>query len=293
MAGPNAKDDQGAHRDSMDKNGNRSCSPRIVHVRQADAKANLLKFMISTPPILDFQVFEQETARLGAEGLHLWRIRAACREANGPMATGPELERDWSVLSEEERARALRLRNPRRRHGYIRIHAELRRILGLYLQNSPDTLRFRLGPNGKPELDARHCAGDLSVIEFNLTNCGPIALLAISHELPVGLDCERVHTRTDLMSVSRRMFDPKTAQTISEMEEPSRTMEFFRHWTALEAAVKCHGGGLFNQCAGEPQHLQVLHCIPETGYIAAVARSSLPPAGDWRTFDLAMGRTDG
>lgn len=249
--------------------------------------------MTSIPPIPDFQVFEQETALVGAEELHLWRIRAACRETNGPMATGPELERDWNVLSEEERARALRFRNPRHRHGYIRIHAELRRILGLYLENSPDTLRFSLGPNGKPELDARHCAGDLSVIEFNLTTCGPMALLAISRELPVGVDCEQMQAQIDFMSVSRRMFDPKAARTISEMEEPSRTMEFFRHWTALEAAVKCEGGGLFNQGAGQPQPLQVLHCIPETGYIAAVARSSLPPVNDWRTFDLGMRWADG
>jgi 4'-phosphopantetheinyl transferase len=209
------------------------------------------------------------------------------------MASEPELERDWRILSNEERARALRLRNPRHRHGYIRIHAELRRILGLYLEKSPDTLRFHLGPNGKPELDARHRAADLSVIEFNLTTCGPMALLAISHELPVGLDCERPHTRTDLMSLSRRMFDPKTARTIGEMEEPSRTLEFFRHWTALEAAVKCEGGGLFNQGAGQSQNLQVLHCIPETGYIAAVARSGLPPVNDWQTFELGMRRADG
>jgi 4'-phosphopantetheinyl transferase len=30
----------------------------------------------------------------------------------------------------------------------------------------------------------------------------------------------------------------------------------------------------------------VLHCIPEAGYIAAIARETLPPVSDWSTFDL-------
>lgn len=221
---------------------------------------------------------------LGPGDLHLWRIQTQADEA----ATSAL----WPVLAADEQARALRLATATLRARYIRAHAGLRRILGLYLDRAPGDLAFIQGPQGKPALAGTADSPAPPVrLEYNLTGSGDLALVAVSLNVPVGVDCEQIRPCRELLGVAQRMFSPELAQALAETPEPERLDAFYTAWTALEAEVKADGRGLFRprdrSAVAAPQPLSVTHFRPLPGFIAAVARHDLPPVEEWGAHHLA------
>src|SRR5580700_2071421 len=122
------------------------------------------------------------------------------------------------LLCVEERARAERILDERKRALWARSRGVLRALLGRYLNADPRELRFELGPHGKPALALRGQARQIPVLRFNLSHAGALMLLAVTAEREVGVDVEHAHERY--------------------------SAEFLRAWTMREAAVKCLGTGL-------------------------------------------------
>ncbi len=210
--------------------------------------------------------------------LHLWRIRADDR--------GMDLDRCLPRLGVRQRERALRMRHAPYRERYIRAQAGLRTILGRYLDSAPGSLEFQYGPVGKPYLHA-----DGRSLAFNLSTTGDLALVGLrlgagpSEE--IGVDCEWVRPRADILAVAERMFAPAVVAALRATPESERLARFYRDWTALEADTKCDGRGLFRPRPDGGIRPMIRHCIPETGYIAAIASASLPPLSTWRNHDLS------
>ncbi len=120
-----------------------------------------------------------------------------------------------------------------------------------------------------------------------MTTSDDMTLVAVSSGYPVGIDCERIRPRADLLPIARRMFPQAEAERIVSAPEERRLELFYRSWTALEADVKADGRGLSRRrSASSVAALDIAHCVPETGFIAAVARASLPPVHRWRTLQL-------
>ncbi|EGV28651.1 4'-phosphopantetheinyl transferase [Thiorhodococcus drewsii AZ1] len=214
---------------------------------------------------------------LAANAIHLWRIRAD--------ETGMDLNTCLRLLGERQRARAERMRHQPYRERYIRAQAGLRLILGRYLDTDPGSIRFGHGPAGKPFVDSSG-----HPIAFNLTTTGDLALVAVGAgngpDSEIGVDCEWIHPRNDIQAIARRMFSPEVAESLAQLPEAERLERFYRNWTALEADAKCDGRGLFRPRAPDAVAPQVLNCIPEPGYVAAVARARLPAVEQWLAFDL-------
>lgn len=217
---------------------------------------------------------------LGPADLHLWRIRIAAADGSDPNLL--------RLLGADEQARVQRLASATLRARYVRAHADLRRILGLYLGLPPAEIAFAQAANGKPALAA--CQNPAR-LEFNLTGSGDLALLAISLEVPVGVDCEQIRPRRELLGVARRMFSLEVAQALAEAPESERLDAFHTAWTALEAEVKADGRGLFRPrdpgSPGAGEVLGIAHFRPLPGYLAAVARQDLPPVEQWSIHHLA------
>jgi 4'-phosphopantetheinyl transferase len=242
--------------------------------------------------LLDFQPWDPGLGPpdLAAEGLHLWRIRSGTDGAD-PAALGP-------LLSPAAQDRAGRLYGQALRDRYVRAHGELRQILGLYLHRSPQDLVFTALTHGKPAL----LAADVHPAwpQFNLTGSGDLALVAVSAGHPVGVDCEQVRHRTGLDGIARRMFPPDVAEALAAIPEPQRLDAFYTAWTAMEAQVKADGGGLFRPRDPAAPPLTTAHCLPQPGYLAALARHRLPPPGLWGAFEWSgpicrvtgLGQTD-
>jgi 4'-phosphopantetheinyl transferase len=124
-------------------------------------------------------------------------------------------------------------------------------------------------------------------LEFNLTTSGELALLAVSQSQPVGVDCERVRERRNLDAIARRMLTPGERSRIAAAAPHERLERFHLAWTALEAGVKEDGRGLSRRGERTARGaLQIAHCVPEPGFIAAVARLALPPVREWVTMEL-------
>jgi phosphopantetheinyl transferase len=116
----------------------------------------------------------------------------------------------------------------------------LRRVLAVYLDQEPGQIQLREGEHGKPRLVDRE-----ERIRFNLSHSGGLALVAVSGELEVGVDLERVR--------------------------PKREEAYYWRWACREAHVKCLGSGLLRarESPLEPAAIEPIDI--GTGYAAAVA----------------------
>lgn len=214
------------------------------------------------------------TYPLGTGDLHLWKIDC------GPG--GSSLDTQWVVLSDRERERAGRLRLARHRERYVRAHAGLRRILSFYVKDQPHLIVFKYGSSGKPSL-----MGSENLVELNMTTSDDLALVAISRYRPVGIDCEKIRPRAELISMARRMFSTQEAEVIATAGDEDRADLFYRAWTAMEASVKADGRGLFRRrLQPETGTLEIAHFVPSEGFVAAVACAALPPPRAWQAFSL-------
>jgi len=226
------------------------------------------------PPIDHWHSVARPPA-LSSGGLHLWKLRTGCG--------GAPLTRLWPLLSQQESERADKLRFDHHRARYVRARAGLRMILSAYLRIEPGAIGLRYGKAGKPFLEDTS-----SGLEFNLTNSGDLALVALSVGTPIGVDCERIRDRGDMVAIADRMFTPEQAARIAAAPPEERLRQFHVTWTALEAEVKADGRGLLGRHRPAAQAApRIGHCVPEPGFIAAVACERLPPVGDWVTLTLS------
>jgi 4'-phosphopantetheinyl transferase len=136
------------------------------------------------------------------------------------------------ALSEDELLRAANFKVEDGRRRFVGTRAALRTLLGRYLDKDPAAFRFAAGPQGKPRLDPP------SLLQFNVSHSGEVAMIAVTRERDVGVDVEQIKPRTHLDGVARRVF------TAREREAIDGDPAFYRHWVAKEAFVKATGRGI-------------------------------------------------
>ena len=117
---------------------------------------------------------------IAADEIHLW--------AWALEPAGIDLSAHMEILDHQEGERMHSFHFAPDRSRYAVAHANLRRILGTYLNQSAERLRFHANRFGKPELDN----DPLLLISFSLSHSHSIALLAVANGRPVGVDVEDV-----------------------------------------------------------------------------------------------------
>lgn len=150
-------------------------------------------------------------------------------------------------------------------------HVAQSRILGGCLGLGPDELSFTRHPGGKPAL----ATGDL---EFNLTHSGVWAMIAVSLDIPVGIDLERPRKFASAERFERlvqRMCSPAEQAAVAAANDPADLL--LRLWVRKEAVVKCSGAGV-----GAGEHLPALDVL--TDLCGGFTLSDLtPPAVGYNT----------
>lgn len=179
--------------------------------------------------------------RLPANEIDVWLARLAA--GGWPR---PEL------LPEDERGRAEQMRTGKVRDRWTAARWALRGVLGRYLGLDPAAVELSLGEHGKPLL-----ADPEAPLLFSLSHSGDVALVAVSAELEVGVDVERIGAR------------PAT---------------FYADWTRHEAIVKCHGTGLGRPVPDAPVAVADLDAGPGYAGAIAIAGDAVPPL---RRFEIA------
>lgn len=212
--------------------------------------------------------------RLESEEVHVWAapLDRAC---------------DLSLLIESERERAARFKMDRIRNQFIAARAQLRIVLGRYLDAAPTEVPIVYEPNGKPHLDpCLDCD-----LHFNLSHSETLAVFAVTRHGKVGVDVERRRAIPNAEALVERFFTSRERDVFMALPESERLDAFFRAWTRKEAVLKAVGSGvqLLDQCdvtfcADEPERVLrfgddadacekwlLRSWWPETGYDGAVA----------------------
>lgn len=198
-------------------------------------------------------------------------------------------------LSSDERARAGRFRFDRDRRRYVVARAALRRVLGNVVGVPASQIAFEYGPYGKPALASPAGAR----VEFNVSHCEGLALIAVAAGRRVGVDLERVAAGASRQPIAERFFSPTEIAALRALPVASQDEAFFACWTRKEAYIKARGEGLsipldafsVSLGPGEPAALldgpggrdgiqtwSLTSLTPAPGFIAAVAVEG----EDWR-----------
>ncbi len=130
----------------------------------------------------------------------------------------------------------------------------LREILADYVQIPAAELVFERGEFGKPTLR------DFPEWHFNVSHSGEKMLLAISHDMPVGIDVEQIKPRRSLADLVKKCFAPSEQTYWFNLPENEKLTVFYDFWTRKESVVKGIGRGIalgLNRCeidVNQPNH---------------------------------------
>lgn len=166
---------------------------------------------------------------ISPEEVHLWAWLLEPAAADLPAHI--------DILGPAELDRMQRFHFAPDRLRYAVAHANLRRILGGYLNQPAKELSFHANRFGKPEL-----AGEGSSLHFSLSHCRSIAVLAVAYGLPVGVDVEQV--RPIEPEVAATNFSSSELSELSGLQGDAWLGGFYRCWTRKEAILKAEGVGL-------------------------------------------------
>ncbi|MEW9304810.1 4'-phosphopantetheinyl transferase family protein [Labrys neptuniae] len=158
-----------------------------------------------------------------------------------------DFERNWQVLSGEERGRADKFRFERHRRRFVAARGRLRQILANYLAVSPQAVGFGYGAEGKP-----FCTTQPSEwrICFNLSHSENTAALAVANDCEIGIDIEHIRPIED--SIALQVFSPAEHTQFEALPAGVRQGVFFENWARKEACLKALGTGF----AHPPTHFE-------------------------------------
>ncbi|MCZ4351943.1 4'-phosphopantetheinyl transferase superfamily protein [Roseovarius aestuarii] len=143
-------------------------------------------------------------------------------------------------LSETEQQRAASFVFEKDARHYRAARVFQRQVLAAYLDRAPEDLHFTTRARGKPVLT--NGAG----IEFNVTDSGGFALMAVMHHAAVGIDVEVPRPFPDILNIARNSFHPFEQQEIfAHPTLDAQRQAFYRCWTRKEAYMKALGEGLY------------------------------------------------
>ena len=127
------------------------------------------------------------------------------------------------------------------RNRYTAARGTLRILLGRYFQANPAAIVLAYQPHGKPELGPPWNSRGL---EFNLSHCGDLALLAFTRIGPIGVDVETVRAMPNAAALLERFFSAEEVAQWQQTPPEREETVFFQGWTRKEAWLKAVGSGL-------------------------------------------------
>ena len=142
------------------------------------------------------------------------------------------------VLTTDEEELAARFRFEKDAVHWRACRAALRRILGGALECAPETLVIETGEHGKPFVAETH-----PKLQFNLSHCHDLALIALCSEGPVGVDIEPADRGRSLLGCEGSFCHPDEIEGLPA-DEDERAAALLDLWTRKEALLKALGTGM-------------------------------------------------
>ena len=212
--------------------------------------------------------------------VHVWRVQLEL-----PLSKVQELR---GILTDDEVERANRFACEIDRQRFIVARGTLRSILSRYITIYPGHLRFHSNQYGKPCLAPEFST---HLLNFNLSHSASMALYAITRNVEIGIDVERVRSDFEYEEVAERFFSASDVAGLRLIPTEQRLEAFYNCWTRKEAYIKANGKGLslpldsfdvsfapwepsILLIKDEPQensHWTLLDLQPGPGYVGALA----------------------
>jgi len=145
------------------------------------------------------------------------------------------------ILSSEEKFRADKFHFEKDRRHFVTRRGLLRIILGKYLDEAPELLKFSQGKYGKLNLGYPQ---KTPWIHFNLSHSGEICMYVFTCSREIGVDIEQIRYLQDRDLIAKHFLSNKEYVVFSALEENEKTEAFFNSWVRKEAFIKAKGIGL-------------------------------------------------
>lgn len=213
-----------------------------------------------------------DIVRIGSKGVHVWK--------NFLDADEETIQRFFTMLSEQEKQRALRFHAARHCRQYIAAHGLLRVILGGYVEADPKSLTFCTNAYGKPFLCPDQKTAPLF---FNLSHSHNLCVIAVCSGLEVGIDVEYVNRDINAPELANRFFSKKEIEKINSLPENLLKYAFYRCWTRKEAYLKAKGKGL-----SLGLHQFEVSLLPTEPAVILRSDGSPEDVDRWHLFDLDL-----
>jgi 4'-phosphopantetheinyl transferase len=150
-------------------------------------------------------------------------------------------------------------------------------LLAAELGCAPREIAFAFSPAGKPSL-AHGCG-----LTFNATHGDDLVAVAVSREIEVGIDVERIRPIAERAAIVRQFFHPAEARAIDALPPADAELAFFRCWTRKEAISKALGLGL-----SLPPDRYHVACLPSEAPALLEAAPGMPEPATWTLHDLPL-----
>ena len=165
--------------------------------------------------------------------VHVWRAQLELSLSQVQELRG--------ILTDDELDRANRFSFEIDRQRFIAARGTLRSILSRYITMHPSHLRFHYNQYGKPFLAPEFSA---YLFNFNLSHSGSMALYAITWNMEIGVDVERVRSDFEYEAIAERFFSANEVAILRTIPTEKKLEAFYNCWTRKEAYIKAHGKGL-------------------------------------------------
>ncbi len=114
-------------------------------------------------------------------------------------------------------------------------HGITRQILGYHLQILPEQIEYTIPQYGKPQVNGLH---------FNISHSEDFLAVAISKNVPVGIDIESIDRNVDHNHVAAIVLSDEERRNLTAIPEEEKKVTLFRTWVCKEAYWKYVGEGL-------------------------------------------------
>jgi len=141
-------------------------------------------------------------------------------------------------LSAGEVAYCYQLRRHADRIRFAETRRCLRRLLGQWLQVTPQTVAITSNPFGKPGVAEQSAP---NAVHFNISHANQIALIGLSAVAEIGLDIEQLNALPQLLEIAKIVF---TEDEFNRWHKRESSKDLLLTWVAKEAMLKAIGCGI-------------------------------------------------
>ena len=141
-------------------------------------------------------------------------------------------------LDPRDRERVARFRFSEDRARFTLGRGLLRKCVGEYLHQQPETIVLAYTNRNRPVL-----AQDDS-IQFSISHTHDLVAVALTADARIGIDLEHIHPTPDLPELAERILSAQDLKTFQSLPRDEALTAFFRVWTRKEAYLKARGEGI-------------------------------------------------